>query len=230
MDELHRRLLQVGFAAGDDLGLARAGGYALSAHNLLSRPSRDIDFATATAVPLPVVAARLAEAYVAEGFGCRIIEAGGRMARLLVSGAAVECEVDLLKEAIGPPATLSIGPVVAFEDAVGLKVRALHDRAAHRDYIDINAASQHLGWRELETLGARHTVAFSLGELADRLGAIDELDDETFVSYGLTDAHISELIAWSARWEADIRRRLANGETGPTGIPDDGWDAYLDQP
>ncbi|MGW0150810.1 hypothetical protein ACWEDF_09060 [Micromonospora chersina] len=28
--------------------------------------------------------------------------------------------------------------------------------------------------------------------------------------------------------EADIRRRLANGETGPTGIPDDGWDTYLD--
>ncbi|GAB3334880.1 nucleotidyl transferase AbiEii/AbiGii toxin family protein [Micromonospora halotolerans] len=87
MDELHRRLLRVGFAAGDDLGLALAGGYALSAHNLLSRPSRDIDFATATAVPLPAVAARLAEAYAAEGFGCRIIEAGDRMARLLVSGA-----------------------------------------------------------------------------------------------------------------------------------------------
>ncbi|GAB3334885.1 nucleotidyl transferase AbiEii/AbiGii toxin family protein [Micromonospora halotolerans] len=142
----------------------------------------------------------------------------------------MECEVDLLKEAIGPPATLSIGPVVAFEDAVGLKVRALHDRAAHRDYIDIRAASQHLSWPELETLGARHTVGFSLAELADRLGAIDELDDETFASYGLADAQIRELIAWSARWEADIRRRLANGETGPTGILDDGWDTYLDQP
>ncbi|WP_176921699.1 nucleotidyl transferase AbiEii/AbiGii toxin family protein [Micromonospora sp. WMMB235] len=45
MDELHTRLLRVGFRAGDDLGLVLAGGYALAAHDLVSRPSRDIDFA-----------------------------------------------------------------------------------------------------------------------------------------------------------------------------------------
>jgi hypothetical protein len=49
VEELHRRLLQLGFDAGDDLGLVLAGGYALVAHELLDRPSRDIDFATATA-------------------------------------------------------------------------------------------------------------------------------------------------------------------------------------
>ncbi|MDI5936923.1 MULTISPECIES: hypothetical protein [unclassified Micromonospora] len=54
---------------------------------------------------------------------------------------------------------LSIGPVLAFEDAVGLKVRALHDRAAHRDFIDIHAANAQLSWTELEALGARHTAA-----------------------------------------------------------------------
>lgn len=48
MDELHRRLLDVGFTAGPDLGLVLAGGYALVAHDLVNRPSRDIDFATAT--------------------------------------------------------------------------------------------------------------------------------------------------------------------------------------
>ncbi|WP_346536463.1 nucleotidyl transferase AbiEii/AbiGii toxin family protein [Micromonospora sp. DPT] len=230
MDEAHQRLLRVGFAAGDDLGLVLAGGYALSAHNLLSRPSRDIDFATATALPLQAVAARLAEAYVAAGFGCRVIEAGNRMARLLVSGETTACEVDLLKEAIGPPAALSIGPVLAFDDAIGLKVRALHDRAAHRDYIDIHAANDRLRWPELEALGARHTVGFSLEELADRLGAIDELDDETFASYGLTDVHIHQLRAWASRWETDIRSRLAGGETGPTGVAESEWDDYLESP
>jgi hypothetical protein len=48
-------------------------------------------------------------------------------------------EVDLLKEAIGQPALMEIGPVLAFDDAVRLKVRALHERAAHRDFIDIRA-------------------------------------------------------------------------------------------
>lgn len=39
MIELHRRLLQIGFDAGDDLGLMLAGGYAMAAHELVDRPS-----------------------------------------------------------------------------------------------------------------------------------------------------------------------------------------------
>ncbi|MCI4064336.1 nucleotidyl transferase AbiEii/AbiGii toxin family protein [Micromonospora sp. R77] len=230
MDVLHQRLLRIGFDAGDDLGLVLAGGYALSAHNLVNRPSRDIDFATATALPLPAVTSRLVEAYIQAGFTAKVIEAGGRMARLLVTGEAVACEVDLLKEAIGPPATLSIGPVLALEDAIGLKVRALHDRAAHRDYIDIRAANQLMHWSELEHLGARHTAGFSLEELADRLGGMHELDTETFASYGLTDADTQDLAGWASRWEADIRTRLANGEVGPSGVTEDDWESYLDEP
>jgi hypothetical protein len=41
VEALHRRLLQIGFDAGDDLGLVLAGGYALAAHELVQRPSRD---------------------------------------------------------------------------------------------------------------------------------------------------------------------------------------------
>ncbi|MEU3113568.1 nucleotidyl transferase AbiEii/AbiGii toxin family protein [Micromonospora chalcea] len=229
MDALHRRLLEIGFAAGDDLGLMLAGGYAMCAHDLVDRPSQDIDFATAAAMPLSAVADRLAAAYVAAGFFARIIEATPRMARLLISNDASSCEVDLLKEALAPPARMALGPVLAFEDAVGLKVRALHDRAAHRDYIDVRAASERLTRSELEHLGARHTAGFSLDELADRLGGVTERDSRTFRSYGLTEQQVDELRGWALRWEADIRARLANGETGPTGIPDDDWDAYLDR-
>ena len=112
--------------------------------------------------------------------------------------------------------------------AVGLKVRALHDRAAHRDYIDVHAAFSRYGWRDLEALGARHTAGFSLADLGDRLGAIDELDEETFAAYGLSEAGISTLAEWAAGWEADIRARLAAGESGPTGPSESDWDGYLD--
>ncbi|MDG4793243.1 nucleotidyl transferase AbiEii/AbiGii toxin family protein [Micromonospora sp. WMMD1082] len=230
MDELHLRLLRIGFNAGSDLGLVLAGGYALSAHELTTRPSRDIDFATATAMPLPAVAERLAQAYVAAGLAVRIIETTPRMARLVVYTEATECEVDLLKEAIGPPAQLSIGPVLAFGDAVGLKVRALHERAAHRDYIDICAANSRLSWHELESLGAQHTNGFSLEELADRLGGIRELDHETFMSYRLSESDVEALCRWAFAWAADIRSRLASGEAGPIGLVEDEWDAYLDPP
>lgn len=229
MNPLHRRLLEVGFQAGDDLGLVLAGGYAMCAHELVNRPSQDIDFATATTLALPTVADRLAQAYAKAGFSAQIIEATPRMARMLVSEGEVSCEVDLLKEALGPPSQLSIGPVLAFEDAVGLKMRALHDRAAHRDFIDIRAAGLQLSWGDLEALGARHTAGFSLEELADRLGGIQERDTRTFLAYGLTEADVEALGVWALAWETDIRTRLANGEIGPSGVPDDEWDSYLDE-
>jgi hypothetical protein len=47
----------------------------LVAHDLVNRPSRDIDFATATALPLPPVADRLACAYRAAGYAAEVIEA-----------------------------------------------------------------------------------------------------------------------------------------------------------
>lgn len=228
MDALHERLLRVGFDAGPELGLVLAGGYALAAHDLVNRPSRDVDFATATSVPLPEVADRLADAYRATGFKADIIEATPRMARLIVHDDSRSCEVDLLKEAIGPPAHLLVGPVLALDDAIGLKVRALHERAAHRDFIDIKAANARLSWPELEHAGARHTAGFSLAELADRLGSIDERDDRGFAAYGLSDADIHQLRQWATAWMSDIRERLAAGESGPEGVVDDQWDAYLD--
>ena len=227
MDALHRELLQIGFGAGSDLGLVLAGGYALAAHELVDRPSRDIDFATATAIPLPDVVTRLVAAYEEAGFAVDVVEAAPRMARMIVSTGPGTCEVNLLKEAIGPPAWLSIGPVLALDDAVGLKMRALHERAAHRDYIDIHAANAQLSWEELESRGARHTPGFSLEELADRLGAIEERDDHTFAACGLDDAAIAQLRHWAVSWETDIRERIAAGETGP-GAADD-WDSYLDE-
>ncbi len=212
MDELHRQLLEIGFGAGSDLGSCWPAATPLP-HELIDRPSRDIDFATATALPLPEVVAGWSPPTSA-GFTAEVVEATPRMARMIVTTAAATCEVDLLKEAIGPPAWLSIGPVLALDDAVGLKVRALHERAAHRDYIDIHAANAQLSWAELETRGARHTPGFSLEELANRLGNIDDLDDHTFAAYGLDGAAIAELRHWAVAWESDIRERIAAGEEG----------------
>ncbi|GAB1693698.1 hypothetical protein [Krasilnikovia sp. M28-CT-15] len=118
--------------------------------------------------------------------------------------------------------------MLAFEDAVGLKVRALHDRAAHRDFIDVQAAHSRISWHDLETLGAHHAAGFSIEELADRLGAVGDLDDGTFHSYGLTASDVDRLRRWAVDWESDIRGRLAAGETGPAGPPDDEWSRYLD--
>jgi hypothetical protein len=162
VDAFHEALARIAFEAGDDLGLVLAGGYAISAHRLTARASRDVDFATAAALPLQQVTERLAEAYRDAGLHVVVIESASRMARLEVSGGGDSSEVDLLKEAIGPPVRMRIGPVLSLDDAVGLKMRALHDRALHRDYIDVHAAITAGGYtrQEAERLGARHTDHF----------------------------------------------------------------------
>lgn len=59
MDPFHQQLARIAFDASDDLGLVLAGGYAISAHQLTSRPSRDPDFATVSTLPLDVITDRL---------------------------------------------------------------------------------------------------------------------------------------------------------------------------
>lgn len=139
-----------------------AGGYAIAMHELTSRPSHDVDFATASPLPLPEIVERLADAYRAEGLAVTVVEVTRRMARMELRAETQMCEVDLLKEAIGPPVRCSVGPVVAIDDAIGLKMRALHDRALHRDFIDVHAAARS-GYRpgDLERFGRRHTPHFS---------------------------------------------------------------------
>ena len=229
MDNFHRRLARIAFDAGDDLGLVLAGGYAIAMHELTSRPSHDVDFATASPLPLQQIVDRLAEAYRVEGLAVTVIEVTRRMARMDVHAGTQMCEVDLLKEAIGPPVLLRVGPVLAMDDAIGLKMRSRHDRALHRDFIDVHAAARS-GYTssDLERCGRRHAPHVTLSDLADRLASIDDRDDRTFVDYGLDDQQIRDLRVWATRWEGDIRLRLssdADPQPGP-GEPD--WDVYLD--
>jgi hypothetical protein len=231
MDDLHRELARIAFAAGDDLGLMLAGGYAIRAHGLTERPSGDLDLATSAGVALPSILARLAEAFRQHGFDVQLIESSPRMARLQVTRGAEACEVDLLKEAVGAPALFDLGPVLALDDAVGLKVRPLADRALHRDFIDVHAAAVKAGysWPDLERLGARHAQSWSLADLADRLSAIELRDDATFEVYGLTEEQIREIRRWALDWADDFGSRLAaGGEPGDSTGSDTEWAAYLD--
>ena len=93
MDELHRRLFQIG--ATLDLGLVLAGGYALQAHEVLDRRSQDIDFATASGAPMTEIVIVLADAYRRAGFEVEIIESVPRMARLRL--LAPELAADLVE-------------------------------------------------------------------------------------------------------------------------------------
>jgi len=60
LNVLHRRLLQDVLEIGDSLPLVIIGGYAVQAHQLVDRLSRDIDVATDSGISMEDIAADVA--------------------------------------------------------------------------------------------------------------------------------------------------------------------------
>jgi Nucleotidyl transferase AbiEii toxin, Type IV TA system len=120
VDGDHALLLRIALPVCHAYGLALAGGYAIKAHGLVSRPSDDLDLATATTTPVQEIVTALAGAYRAAGLHAKVLDAHGRKGHLTVglpTGATYR--VDVLKEPLSqPPVVMDIGPVLSAEHAV----------------------------------------------------------------------------------------------------------------
>ncbi|MFC9796832.1 nucleotidyl transferase AbiEii/AbiGii toxin family protein [Streptomyces sp. NPDC127584] len=221
LSDLHRRLLADVLAVGTPYPLVITGGYAVQAHGLVDRLSQDLDVATENPASMEDIAASLRRGLADRGWHVTVISTDPLSARLIVADpvGGEECEVDILKENFwAAPQETEYGPVLALEDVIGTKVRALADRGAVRDLIDVHAAARGRTVHELESLGARHgRDEFRLEDLRDRLAGADWYDDEEFAAYGLIAQSIADLRAWALRWVGDLDRRLHAAETGEDG-------------
>jgi hypothetical protein len=138
---LHLKAMLDGLPVFERYGLLLSGGYAFGAHEVMRRPSQDLDFATGDATPLPEIAEHVRHAFQSAGYTALLIEATSRYARLVLQfpDSSDELEMDLLKEALEPrwvTAQITEAATVralSLEDTVGLKARAWHDRFVIRD-------------------------------------------------------------------------------------------------
>jgi predicted nucleotidyltransferase component of viral defense system len=212
LNDLHRRLLQDVLEVGNDLPFVITGGYAVQAHGIVDRLSRDIDVATNSSIPMEILASRLIEGLTGRGWQVHVVGIEPVSARFMVTDPELgeDCEVDILKEGFNwPPIDTPYGPVLSFDDVIGTKVRALADRGYARDLIDIHAASRMRSQAEMEWLG--HLLAwdeFSLEGLATRLSSAQWRADEEFAAYGLIEAEITDLKRWAQAWADDINQRI----------------------
>ncbi|GAA4218503.1 hypothetical protein FHR32_004592 [Streptosporangium album] len=178
--------------------------------DLRGRPAR---FATAAETPLPEVADGVAEAFGEAGLEATVVEVTPRMGRLVVSDPVTgqSCEFDLLREAFQrQPVIVGDLSVVSLDDAVGLKMRALHERSLARDVIDIAAVSHLYGFRELEQLARLHNEEFSLAELVMRLEFVELIADDDFEAHGVDGRRIAEIRRLCLAWVEDIKLRRAD--------------------
>lgn len=212
LNDLHRRLLQDVLEIGNAFPFVITGGYAVQAHGLVDRMSRDIDVATNSSLPMTSLAEHLVTGLGERGWRVRVIGVDPVSSRFMVTdpGSGEDCEVDILKEGFNrPPEDTPWGPVLAFDDMVGTKVRALADRGYPRDLVDIHAAAKVRTRTELEFLGRRCAWdEFSLEGLAERLSSVQWRADEEFSAYGLSPEAIADLRSWAQSWSDDINRRL----------------------
>ncbi|MEV0825698.1 nucleotidyl transferase AbiEii/AbiGii toxin family protein [Nonomuraea rubra] len=207
------RLLQAVSPVCERYGLVLAGGYAIKAHGFTDRPSKDLDFATAEELPLAEVAAGVIGAFQEAGLSVTIIDVTPRSGRLMVEDPETgeQCEFDLLREAFQQrPAMCGMLRVLSVEDAIGLKIRALHERSYARDIIDVAAVGHLYSFRALEGLARPHNDYFSVYELATRLSFVDSISDEEFESYGLDAERIRTVRRFAQAWLQDIQLRRAD--------------------
>ncbi|SEF90165.1 Nucleotidyl transferase AbiEii toxin, Type IV TA system [Thermomonospora echinospora] len=211
-DALQRRLIEAGAAVCAEFCLALAGGHALRAHGLIERASENIDLAVTEPLPLPEVAEAVAAAYRGHGFEARVGEPDGdAYAGLTVGDPATGevCDVNLLKVPLRMrPVRVGRCPVVAYEDAIGLKVGALAGRLVARDLVDVASVAGDYGYERLEWLGGCNAPDFCLERLADRLTCHELMPEAEFERYGLDEAAIRRVKRFAAEWAHDINMRL----------------------
>jgi len=209
---LQRTVIEAGAAVCVEFCLALAGGHALRAHGLIDRPSENVDLVATAPLSLPEAAEALAAAYRDRGLRVRAGEADGdAYLGMIVADPATgeECRVDLLKAPLRMrPVLIGRCPVVAYEDAIGLKVGALAGRLVARDLIDVAAVADEYGYERLEWLGRCNHPDFSLERLADRLTCHELMPEAEFERYGLDHVQIRRVKRFAAEWAHDIAMRL----------------------
>jgi hypothetical protein len=101
---------------------------------------------------------------------------------------------------------MDIGPVLHADDVMAGKMDALYNRAAARDFLDVDAAITG-GWYTLEQLcelAEAVDAGFDRAMFADMLRHIDRFDDEDFTQYGLAADELPTLRAHVLQWRTQL--------------------------
>jgi hypothetical protein len=209
---IHRRLARIGLQVGGPYGFALAGGHAIAAHGILQRPSEDVDlFADwQRRADFPTAVDAVIAAYRAEGLVVRVDLRLDTFARLYVSEPGSpddQHRVELVANwRAQPPVQMGIGPVLHPDDVMAGKMDALYNRAAARDFLDVDAAitSGRYTLDQLCDLAHQADAGFDRRLFAAMLARIDRLDDEDFTEYDVGAEYIAALRSRVNGWCADL--------------------------
>ena len=219
-EELQRDLTRVALTALDGRSFALAGSGAIREHGMVDRLTHDVDLFTNDPDPTAFGSAvdQLSGELRRVGHSVVEVRRSPQFAQLRITVAErgsvdLDLAVDWRER---EPVTLSVGPVLSVEDAVGSKVSALYTRTEARDYIDVDAirASGRFTDAELMTAAAGRDAGFDTEMFARQLEQVRRITPDRFAEYGVDAAQSDALKERFGHWATELRRTPASEEQG----------------
>lgn len=205
LTDFQRDVARLFFSLPASKGFLLAGGAALLAQHLTTRPTEDLDFFTAPDRGHVRAACEALEAAAREhGWRTERIHDSDTFCRLVIRSRTAEVLTDLAVDAPPdfPASLTAAGPTLAPEELAGHKLLALYDRAAARDFVDVYLLALRFGKDVLLARAAQIDAGFDPKVLADMIATLNRFtDDEIPVPGSLP---VSDLRAFFAAWRSEL--------------------------
>jgi Nucleotidyl transferase AbiEii toxin, Type IV TA system len=185
-------------------GFVLAGGAALLAQHLTSRPTQDLDFFTDKQADVAAARDELIAAAHERGWAVQTLQGGEIFSRLQLTGPE-DLLVDIaLDSQPGEPPTMSMaGPTYAPRELAGRKVVALFDRFAARDFVDVFALSHTYSKADLLTWAGELNPGFDLPYFVEALEVLPRYTDRDL---SLGEVDVAALRAFFSTWADELRQ------------------------
>jgi hypothetical protein len=193
------------FALPESRGFLLAGGAALLAQHLTTRPTEDLDFFTAPERGhVPAARDALESAARDRGWSTERIHDSDTFCRLVLRSDHGTALVDLAVNAPPdfPPSVTEAGPTLAPEELAGHKLLALFDRAAARDFADVYVLAHRVGKDTLVTRATQIDAGFDAEVLAAMLATLDRFADAE-IPFPV-DTTPADLRTFYANWQSEL--------------------------
>lgn len=181
-----------------------AGGAALLASDLISRPTHDLDlFASRPTMAVTPALHALVEALEHRGLQVEVVQRGETFCRLIVRRGRERTLVDL---AIDSPPSMDptitvLGPTLASEELAGRKLLALFSRAEARDFADVYVLAQRFGKGALIKQAGELDAGFDLGVLAQMMRTLARFTEDEIP---LPSGDVEQAREFFARWSHEL--------------------------
>jgi hypothetical protein len=196
-------------------GFAVAGGAALIARGLITRPTQDVDlFLLDTELSTVASAAIAFEAAMdRQGWSHLRVRDHQEFIRLSIDDGQDSLIIDLGRDSPAVDATGStqLGPTLSPRDLAARKTLALFGRAEPRDFADVHDLARRYGRDRLLQWAAEDDPGFDRQVFADMLSTIDRLTD---ADLPVSPRQATALRAWIHDWAAELQPGHARLQAG----------------